>query len=132
MRDIFVDVFGYILAPDENHNLAREFKNIADSKKADGAILKNGIKVRKDLLYSYKVDGNYKPFLLGKNINIFSLNYDGNYIHYLPKNEKLYTNQAFRTKDIFEQEKLIVRQILGKRIITTFVMTTIILTRPLM
>ncbi|MEA2042486.1 MAG: TaqI-like C-terminal specificity domain-containing protein [Bacteroidota bacterium] len=38
----------------------------------------------------------------------------------MPENEKLYTNQAFRTKDIFEQEKLIVRQILGKRIITTF------------
>jgi hypothetical protein len=38
----------------------------------------------------------------------------------LPENEKLYTNQAFRTQDIFEQEKLIVRQILGKRIVTTF------------
>ncbi len=42
LRDIFVDVFGYVLAPDENHNLAREFKNVADSKKADGAILKDG------------------------------------------------------------------------------------------
>ena len=42
LRDIFVDVLGYVLAPDENHNLAREFKNVADSKKADGAILKDG------------------------------------------------------------------------------------------
>ena len=38
----------------------------------------------------------------------------------MPENEKLYTNQAFRTRDIFEQKKLIVRQILGKRIITTY------------
>ncbi len=41
LRDIFVDVLGYILNPDENHNLSREFKNQADSKKADGAIIKN-------------------------------------------------------------------------------------------
>ena len=41
LRDIFVDVLGYILNPDENHNLSREFKNQADSKKADGAILKD-------------------------------------------------------------------------------------------
>jgi REP element-mobilizing transposase RayT len=86
----------------------------------DFFIVKNGIKVRKELLYNHKVDINHKPFLLGKNIKIYSLNYDSNYIHYLPENEKLYTNQAFRTQDIFEQEKLIVRQILGKRIVTTF------------
>jgi len=42
LRDIFVDVFGYTLAPDENHNLEREFKNVSDSKKADGAIIKEG------------------------------------------------------------------------------------------
>ena len=41
LRDIFVDVLGYILNPDENHNLSRELKNQADSKKADGAILKD-------------------------------------------------------------------------------------------
>jgi REP element-mobilizing transposase RayT len=41
LRDIFVDVFGYILKPDDNFNLVREFKNQADGKKADGAILKN-------------------------------------------------------------------------------------------
>ncbi len=41
LRDIFVDVFGYILKPDSNYNLAREFKNQGDGKKADGAILKN-------------------------------------------------------------------------------------------
>ena len=41
LRDLFVDVFGYILKPDSNYNLAREFKNQGDGKKADGAILKN-------------------------------------------------------------------------------------------
>jgi len=42
LRDIFVDVFGYVLQPDDNFNLAREFKNVSDSRKVDGAILKNG------------------------------------------------------------------------------------------
>ncbi len=42
LREIFVDVFGYTLKPDENFNLVREFKNQSDGKKADGAILKDG------------------------------------------------------------------------------------------
>ena len=41
LRDIFVDVFGYTLKPDDNYNLVREFKNQEDGRKADGAILKN-------------------------------------------------------------------------------------------
>ncbi|NOZ45299.1 MAG: restriction endonuclease subunit M, partial [Chlorobi bacterium] len=39
LRDLFVDVFGYTLKPDNNYNLVREFKNQEDGKKADGAIL---------------------------------------------------------------------------------------------
>jgi len=42
LRDIFVDVFGYVLKPDANFNLVREFKNQTDGKKADGAILQDG------------------------------------------------------------------------------------------
>ncbi len=42
LRDIFVDVLGYTLRPEENYNLQREYKNQADSKKADGAIIKDG------------------------------------------------------------------------------------------
>ncbi|MCH7524533.1 MAG: N-6 DNA methylase [Bacteroidetes bacterium] len=42
LRDIFVDVFGYTLRPDENYDLQREFKNQSDGKKADAAILKDG------------------------------------------------------------------------------------------
>jgi type I restriction-modification system DNA methylase subunit len=41
LREIFVDVFGYTLRPNENYDLQREFKNQTDGKKADGAILKN-------------------------------------------------------------------------------------------
>jgi len=41
LRDIFVNVLGYTLKPDEGHNLEREFKNQTDSKKADGAIIKD-------------------------------------------------------------------------------------------
>ena len=41
LRDLFVNVLGYTLKPDDNYNLAREFKNQGDGKKADGAILKN-------------------------------------------------------------------------------------------
>ncbi len=42
LREIFVDIFGYTLKPADNYNLAREFKNQTDGKKADGAILKDG------------------------------------------------------------------------------------------
>jgi len=40
LRELFVSVFGYTLNPQPNFNLTTELKNIANSKKADGAILK--------------------------------------------------------------------------------------------
>ncbi len=43
LRDLFVDVFGYTLKPDDNYNLVREFKNQGDGKKADGAIVTKGL-----------------------------------------------------------------------------------------
>ena len=42
LRDLFVDIFGYTLNPNPNYNLTTEFKNKTSSKKADGAILKDG------------------------------------------------------------------------------------------
>ena len=42
LRDLFVDVLGYVIKPDDNYNLLREFKNQTDSKKADGAVVKEG------------------------------------------------------------------------------------------
>jgi len=41
LRDLFVDILGYTLKPEENFNLVREFKNQTDGKKADGAIIKD-------------------------------------------------------------------------------------------
>ncbi|MFZ4457165.1 MAG: Eco57I restriction-modification methylase domain-containing protein [Bacteroidales bacterium] len=37
--DLFVNVLGYTKSPTPNYNLTTEYKNIKDSKKADGAIL---------------------------------------------------------------------------------------------
>ncbi|OAQ38146.1 hypothetical protein A5893_15190 [Pedobacter psychrophilus] len=44
LRELFVNILGYRLYPDENHNLITEQKNEGNSKKADGAIL-NGLVV---------------------------------------------------------------------------------------
>jgi type I restriction-modification system DNA methylase subunit len=40
LEDLFVRILGYTLNPEPNFNLKREFKNVTDSRKADGAILK--------------------------------------------------------------------------------------------
>jgi type I restriction-modification system DNA methylase subunit len=42
LRELFVGVLGYTINPDENFNLLTELKNVANSKKADGAILAPG------------------------------------------------------------------------------------------
>ena len=42
LREIFVQVLGYTINPDKDYNLTTEFKNQKDSRKADGAILKDG------------------------------------------------------------------------------------------
>lgn len=42
LRELFVAIFGYTLNPQPNFNLTTELKNIINSKKADGAILRNG------------------------------------------------------------------------------------------
>ncbi len=42
LDDLFVKVLGYKLNPTPNYNLIAEQKNLTDSKKADGAVLKYG------------------------------------------------------------------------------------------
>lgn len=42
LRELFCKVFGYTMNPEPNYNLLTELKNVRDSKKADGAILKEG------------------------------------------------------------------------------------------
>lgn len=39
LRDLFVNILGYTLNPQHNFNLTTEYKNIKDTKKADGAII---------------------------------------------------------------------------------------------
>jgi len=70
LRDIFVDILGYILKPKENFNLVREKKKETDSKKVDGAILNDKKEViavielksakRKDLTSIENQAFNYK------------------------------------------------------------------------
>jgi len=42
LDDLFVKVLGYTLNSTPDYNLIAEQKNLSDSKKADGAVLKNG------------------------------------------------------------------------------------------
>jgi predicted type IV restriction endonuclease len=42
LDDLFVKVLGYTLNPTPDYNLIAEQKNLSDSKKADGAVLKDG------------------------------------------------------------------------------------------
>jgi len=41
IRNLFVNIFGYTLNPEPNYNIVLEKKNVDDSKKADGAIIRN-------------------------------------------------------------------------------------------
>ncbi|MDX2001428.1 MAG: hypothetical protein SFW35_03295 [Chitinophagales bacterium] len=43
LRDLFVDALGYTLNPNAGFNLTTEYKNEKDSKKADGAIIREGM-----------------------------------------------------------------------------------------
>jgi hypothetical protein len=42
LRALFVNILGYTLHPEPDYNLTTELKNIKDSKKTDGAILRDG------------------------------------------------------------------------------------------
>ncbi|WP_288369681.1 TaqI-like C-terminal specificity domain-containing protein [uncultured Algoriphagus sp.] len=42
LRELFVKILGYTINPEPEYNLTTELKNIKDSKKTDGAILKEG------------------------------------------------------------------------------------------
>lgn len=42
LRELFVKILGYTIHPEPDYNLTTELKNIRDSKKTDGAILKDG------------------------------------------------------------------------------------------
>jgi len=43
LTELFVKILGYTMKPNANYNLVAEYKNEKNSKKADGAILKEGV-----------------------------------------------------------------------------------------
>src|SRR5690606_7592637 len=45
LRELFVDVLGYTMNPQPGYELTTEFKNQKNARKADGAILKDGVAV---------------------------------------------------------------------------------------
>tara|TARA_R110002050_G_scaffold73864_2_gene158781 strand:- start:6754 stop:10038 length:3285 start_codon:yes stop_codon:yes gene_type:complete len=45
LNELFVNILGYTLFPNPNSNLTTEFKNEKNARKADGAILKDGIAI---------------------------------------------------------------------------------------
>ncbi|MBL0127440.1 MAG: N-6 DNA methylase [Flavobacteriales bacterium] len=78
--------------------------------------VKNGMKVRKELLADEPKDKRYKPFIVGGQIERFSLKPSERWVCYDRKLEAKYTNQAFRDESIFTApEKLLVRQVYGKK-----------------
>ncbi|WP_395074457.1 Eco57I restriction-modification methylase domain-containing protein [Flavobacterium sp.] len=120
LQNVFVEQ-DYLINEKMNTNSLGIISKLKEFKILDNFYeVKNGMKVRKELLFEENFDDDYKPFILGKNIFSYSNTYDKLFVHYKTENEKLYSNQAFRNKEIFQQEKLIVRQILGKKIITCF------------
>jgi len=45
LNELFVNILGYTLFPNPNSNLTTEFKNERNARKADGAILKDGVAI---------------------------------------------------------------------------------------
>ena len=45
LNELLVNILGYTLFPNPNSNLTTEFKNEKNQRKADGAILKDGVAI---------------------------------------------------------------------------------------
>ncbi|MFD2784001.1 Eco57I restriction-modification methylase domain-containing protein [Hymenobacter rubripertinctus] len=102
-----------------NQNNTTETNEITDKISKHPALsnyheVNSGMKVRKELLLPICLDNDYKPFILGKDIGRYTIDKPETYVHYTSENEKLYSNQRFRTNEIFEQPKILIRQIPSK------------------
>ncbi|PHR96651.1 MAG: restriction endonuclease subunit M [Leeuwenhoekiella sp.] len=64
---------------------------------------------------TFKVDNTYRPYLEGKDINTYQTLYQGRWLKY---GENL---AAPRSPDLFEGPRLLVRRIVGKNLISTFI-----------
>jgi hypothetical protein len=59
IKDIFGKVLGYTVPPESHYNIELEKRNETDSKKADGAILKDG-----NVIGVIELKGNNTKFLI--------------------------------------------------------------------
>ncbi len=82
----------------------------------DLVTIKNGIKVRKELLSDTQLSSAHVPFVRGRNLAPYHICKSPIFMDYDLEKEKKYSNQAFRSRDIFEQKKIIVRQVFSGRI----------------
>lgn len=65
-------------------------------------------KNKDEIVASEKIDNNYKPYLEGKEIGRYSIDYKGEYLKYIPR-----LIHRPRTADLFESEKLMIQRITG-------------------
>lgn len=109
LRDLFVDVLGYTLNPEPNYNLISEFKNLKSSKKADGAILKNGYAISvielkgmdttdlnkvEDQAFSYKNNHTHCRYVITSNFQKVRL-YIDNAVEYIEFNLFTMSKESF-------------------------------------
>ena len=95
LRDLFVTILGYQLNPAHNFNLTTEYKNIRDSKKADGAII-----------IQRSCERKFENLNLNKKLqDWYNLSY-GDFIKELSKQKiKLTLSEEAEWADYFDQEK---------------------------
>lgn len=65
-------------------------------------------KNKDEIVANEKIDNNYKPYLEGKEIGRYSIDYKGQYLKYIPR-----LIHRPRTADLFESEKLMIQRITG-------------------
>ena len=65
-------------------------------------------KNKDEIVADEKIDNNYKPYLEGKEIGKYSIDYKGQYLKYIPR-----LIHRPRTADLFESEKLMIQRITG-------------------
>lgn len=104
-----------------NEELSRESYSILEKMRIANPLgvnftIHNGIKVRSDLLSESKLSDHHKPYIGGSEVSPMSVKWSGRYIDYDLSKEKLFTNQAFRKPEVFERNKVVVRQVMGERI----------------
>ena len=103
LRELFVDVFRYTLKPAENFDLAREFKNQTDGKKADGAILKDGKAIVVIELKSTKTKDL-------KSITEQAFNYKNNLQTQINQTDKEIDQMVYQLYELTEKEIKIVEE----------------------